>query len=154
MATKSSLEGNKTPLTVTSTYSSSEMLEWGLTLMWRKGFRFGQSEKTFLFSIRNSDITVWFRCIAVELIVKDCNKEEEEEPRGIMSKRKKNLKTQEVEEHSIRQEWKEEKKNRGLNSKGRQEGYDIFLGSLLYILFLFSWVFTFLFWICHFEWIL
>jgi hypothetical protein len=73
------------------------------------------------------------------LIVKDCNKEEEEEPRGIMSKRKKNLKTQEVEEHSIRQERKEEKKkNRGLNSKGRQEGYDIYLGSLLYILFLFS----------------
>jgi hypothetical protein len=58
MATQSSFEGNKTPLTVTLTYSSSEMLEKGLTLMSRKGFRSGQSEKIFLFNVRNSDITV------------------------------------------------------------------------------------------------
>lgn len=117
MATQSSFEGNKTPPTVTLMYSSSEILEEGLTLTWRKGFRFGQSEKIFLFSVRNSDITVWFRCIAVELIVKDCNKDEEEEqPSGIMSEKKKILKTKEVEQYSIRQARKEEKKkNRGLN---------------------------------------
>lgn len=134
MATQSSFEGNKTPPTVTLMYSSSEILEEGLTLMWRKGFRFGQSEKIFLFSVRNSDITVWFRCIAVELIVKDCNKEEEEQqqPSGIMIEKKKILKTKEVEQYSIRQERKEEKKKKQRiklelkvwDSKGRQEGYD------------------------------
>ncbi len=75
-------------------------------LIWRKGFKSGQSEKIFLFSIRKSDITVWFRCFAVELIIKDCNDDkEEEEEREIRSKKKKTLETQEVED-SIRKERK------------------------------------------------
>jgi hypothetical protein len=98
MATQSWSLGNKTPLTVTVRYSSSERLEFELTLTWRKGLVPGHFVNVLLFNSRKSEIAVWFRCMAVEFICKGCNDDhdkEGEELRKKTSNMMKNLKTQE-----------------------------------------------------------
>lgn len=83
MATQSCGEGCKTPVTVTVTNSSSERSELLLTLIFRKGFRKGQSDKYFLFNTLKFDIAVWLRCSRVELtIAGDRNDSEEEKPKN------------------------------------------------------------------------
>jgi hypothetical protein len=97
MATQSRSEGTKTPLTVTVRYSSSESLEFEVTLTWRKGLVSGHSINVLLFNSRKSEIAVLFLCMAMELICEGCNDHDKEleELRKKTTNTMKSLKTQE-----------------------------------------------------------
>ena len=111
MVTQSRLEGNKAPLTVTVRYSSSERLEFELTLTWRKGLVPRHFFNVLLFNSLKFEIAVWFWCMAVEFICKGCNNDHEkegEELRKKTSNMMKNLKTQEEYlQGSLRKLWEE-----------------------------------------------
>jgi hypothetical protein len=78
MATQSGYEGNKTTLTVTVRYSSSESLEFEVTLTWRKELVSGHSINVILFNSRKSEIAFLFPCMAMELICEGCNDHDKE----------------------------------------------------------------------------